>query len=131
MKFLPSEECITEHKESKRHQENIKIRKVKEARKKTMPGRRLWKVHEDSVTVISVYTPGGSEAVAKKSLCWRLNDSSKRSFARGYRQDSGAVDEQKTLLDIERHSGKMMMLVIVSKQCVKSGNKVKQVWLSI
>ena len=69
MKFLPSEECITEHKESKRHQENIKIRKVKEARKKTMPGRRLWKVHEDSVAVISVYTPGGSEAVAKKSLC--------------------------------------------------------------
>ena len=74
------------------------------------------------------YTPGGSETVAKKSLCWRLNDSSKRSVARGYRHDSGAADEQKTLLDIEKHSGIMTMLVIVNKQYVKSGNKVKQVW---
>ena len=46
MKVLPSEECTTHRKALVC---DIKIRKVKDTRRKFLPRRKIWKLHEDSV----------------------------------------------------------------------------------
>ena len=62
----PSEECITQHKPLVC---DFKIRKVKEARRKVLASRKIWKFHENSAKIdIRSYIKKYRESGQKDSL---------------------------------------------------------------
>ena len=84
MEVLTSRECITQYKLLIW---DLMRRKIKNTRITLIPGRKIRKLHEDSVnsdfrSPINKYKEIGQ----KRCFCWSLLERSERSFPRGYKQ---------------------------------------------
>ena len=124
MKVLPSEECTTHRKALVC---DIKIRKVKDTRRKFLPRRKIWKLHEDSVksdfrSYINKYrasSPKDASVEAKWNALKRaLLVATDKSFG-----------SKKGPVDIKKHCGRMMMRVIKLVRSInygRSGNRETQ-----